>query len=39
MQKKWRNDILKEVHPDKSEHIGATKAITKLNEIFEKMVE
>lgn len=37
--KKWRNDILKEIHPDKSKHKEASKAIEVLNEIYAKMVK
>lgn len=37
--KKWRNSILKEIHPDKSKHKEAAKAIDALNEIYSKMVK
>lgn len=37
--KKWRNDILKLIHPDKTKHPKAEEAVTLLQELYEGMVE
>lgn len=37
--KKWRNDILKLIHPDKTRHPKAEEAITLLQELYEGMVQ
>lgn len=36
--KKWRNQIAKELHPDKSNHKKATQATAKLNQLYKEMV-
>lgn len=37
--KKWRNDILKLIHPDKTKHPRAEEAMTLLQELYEGMVQ
>ena len=37
--KKWRNDIVKLIHPDKTKHPMAEKAMTLLQELYEGMVK
>lgn len=37
--KKWRNDIVKLIHPDKTKHPKAEEAMTLLQELYEGMVE
>lgn len=39
MAKAWRDKILKIIHPDICKIDGATKAMTKLNEIYSRMIE
>lgn len=37
--RRWRNDIVKYIHPDKCNHPDAEKAIEKLTNLYEKMVK
>jgi len=35
---KWRNDIIKVIHPDKCNHPKANEAVSKLDEIYKGMI-
>jgi hypothetical protein len=37
--KKWRDELITMVHPDKSNHSNATKATKKINEIYKRMIK
>lgn len=37
MSKKWRNEILNKLHPDKCSHLECGKAVSALNDIYSRM--
>lgn len=37
--KKWRNDLVKIIHPDKTEHPKSAEAMQVLKELYEGMIE
>ncbi len=37
--KKWRDEVIKIIHPDKNSHPNATKSSKILNEIYEEMIK
>ena len=36
--RKWKNNILKSIHPDKVSHKYSNEAVAEINQLFEEMV-
>jgi hypothetical protein len=39
LAEKWRNDIAKQIHPDKCKHPKAVEAMSELNDIYKEMTK